>query len=207
MPIKPEEIDPSKLPVTFRGYDRAATDELLKRVAWDYRQARRVEETWGQEKERLRTQIIALEAQVASQQEEFTRAVAERESLRDQASSAKIAALEAEVLRLERLVRHHASRQDLTETLLETAKRSARELRESAREDAEALLKSAQRRAAEIVHDARTDARHATFEIGRLQKLESDLRDRLRNTLEAVIGENGDQAAAPEATAEPEPAP
>ena len=59
MPIRPEDIDPSKLPVAFRGYDRAATDDLLKRVAWDYRQAARVQETWTDERERLKKQIAA----------------------------------------------------------------------------------------------------------------------------------------------------
>ena len=88
------------------------------------------------------------------------------------------------------------------------AQRSAKELRESTRQDAESLLKSAQRRAAEIEHDARAEARHATAEIERLQRLETDLRDRLRATLEAVIGENGghsEQAPEPEPPPEPEP--
>jgi cell division septum initiation protein DivIVA len=207
MPIRPEEIDPSKLPGAFRGYDRAATDELLKRVAWDYRQVLRVEENWAHEKERLLSQIADLEARVESQQAEFTRALTERSASLEGAANSKTVALEAEVGRLERVLRRHEQRRDLTETLLETAKRSARELRESAREEAETLLKSAQRRAAEIEQDARSDARHATAELGRLQKLESDLRDRLRDTLEAVIGDNGNQVAADDAAAEPDPAP
>ena len=53
MPIRPEDIDPSKLPVAFRGYDRDATDELLKRVAWDYRQALRAQEDRAETTERL----------------------------------------------------------------------------------------------------------------------------------------------------------
>ena len=195
MPIKPEDIDPSKLPVAFRGYDRAATDELLKRAAWDYRQVLRVEENWVHEKERLLAQIADLEARVESQQAELTRALTERERPSapvESSSNSKTIALEAEVGRLERLLRRHETRRDLTETLLLTAKRSAIELRESAR--------------AEIEHDARAGARHASSEIGRLQKLESDLRDRLRDTLEAVIGENGIQVATDDAAAEPDPA-
>jgi len=202
MPIKPEEIDPSKLPVAFRGYDRAATEDLLKRVAWDYRQATRVQETWTGEKERLKSQIAQLEAQVNSQQVEFTRALTEHDTTVGSASSTRSAALEAEVARLERLVRQHESRRDLTETLLHMAQRSARELRESTREEAESLLKAAQRRAVEIEHDARADARHATAEIERLQRLETDLRNRLRATLEAVIDENGDRS---EQAPEPRP--
>lgn len=191
MPIRPEDIDPTKLPVAFRGYDRAPTDDLLKRVAWDYRQALRVEGTWIQERDRLRGQIAELEARVESQQAEFTHALAQRLTARDDMTSTKTAELEAEIRRLERLVRHHQARQDLTEGLLQTAKRMAHELRESARQDAEAILKAAQKRAAEIERDARVDARHASAEVGRLRQLESDLRDRLRDTLEAVIGENG----------------
>jgi cell division septum initiation protein DivIVA len=191
MPIRPEEIDPSKLPVAFRGYDRAATEDLLKRVAWDYRQAARIQDTWTEEKERLKRQIAQLESQVTSQQVEFTRALAEHDTTVGSASSTRSAALEAEVARLERLVRQHERRTDLTQTLLQMAQRSAKELKESTREEAESMLKAAQRRAAEIEHDAHADARHATAEIERLQRLETDLRNRLRATLEAVIGENG----------------
>ena len=207
MPIRPEEIDPSQLPVSFRGYDRPAVDDLLKRVAWDYRQALRVEETWMQERDRLRAQAAELEARVETQQAEFTKILAERLTSRDSASSARVAELEAEVRRLQELVRRHEERRDLTETLLHTARRSATEQRESARQEAEALLKAAQRRAEEIEREARVDARHATAEIGRLQKLESDLRDRLRDTLEAVIGDNGRRAAADGDATEPEPTP
>lgn len=207
MPIRPEEIDPSKLPVAFRGYDRAAVDELLKRVAWDYRQALRGEETWAHERDRLRAQTAELEARLESQQTDFTKVLAERLTVRDGASSTKVAELEAEVQRLQEVVRRHESRRDLTETLLQTARRSATEQRESARQEAETLLKAAQRRAEEIERDARVDARHAAAEIGRLQKLESDLRDRLRDTLEAVIGDKDHQPASQGEAAEPEPAP
>jgi DivIVA domain-containing protein len=221
MPIRPEDIDSSKLPVSLRGYDRAAVDELLKRVAWDYRQALRVEDSWAQERDRLKTQNADLEARLESQQTDFTKILAERLTVRDGASSSRVTELEVEVRRLQEearrlqdearrlqeLVRRHESRRDLTETLLLTAKRSATEQREAARQEAEALLKAAQRRAEEIERDARVDARHASAEIGRLQKLESDLRDRLRDTLEAVIGDNGRQAASQGEPAEPEPAP
>ena len=213
MPIRPEDIDSNKLPVSLRGYDRAAVDELLKRVASDYRQALRVEDTWANERDRLKNRNAELEARLESQQTDFTKILAERLTVRDGASSSRVTELETEVgrlqeeaRRLQELVRRHEARRDLTETLLLTAKRSATEQRESARQDAEALLKAAQRRAEEIERDARVDARHATAEIGRLQKLESDLRDRLRDTLEAVIGDKDRQAASQGEAAEPEPA-
>jgi len=187
MAIKPEDIDPSKLPLAFRGYDRAATEDLLKRVAWDYRQAARIQDSWTEERERLRMRIDELEGQVTLQQIEFTRALAERDASSVAASNTHSSKLEAEVARLERLVRQHESRRDLTQTLLETAQRSARELRESARQEAEDVLKAAQRRAVEIERDAKTSLRHSSTEIHRLQRLESDLRERLRRTLESVI--------------------
>ena len=191
MPIRPEDIDPTKLPVVFRGYDRAPTDDLLKRVAWDYRQALRIEETWTHERERMRVQIAELEERVEKQQEEFARALAQRLTARDDTTSRRTAQLEGEVRRLERVVHLHQSGQDISEALFQTAKRMAHELRESARQDAEAVLKAAHKRAAEIEREAHVDARHASAEIGRLQQLENDLRDRLRDTLQAVIGENG----------------
>jgi cell division septum initiation protein DivIVA len=202
MPIRPEEIDPSKLPTALRGYQRAATEELLKRVAWDYRQALRVEETWTRDQEHLREQIAELEALVASQRVEFAGALANRDAKIAAASSSRSEAQEAEMARLQRLVHQHERRRDLTQTLLHTAQRSAQELRESARQDAESLLKAAQRRAAEIEHGARAGARHATSEIERLQRLETDLRDRLRETLQSVIGENSRPAEQP---SEPSP--
>jgi cell division septum initiation protein DivIVA len=205
MPIRPEDIDPTKLPVAFRGYDRTPTDELLKRVAWDYRQALRIEETWTQERERLRAQITELEQRVEAQQSEFAQALAQRLTARDETTTEKTAQLEAEVRRLERLVHHHESRQELTEALFQTAKRAAHDLRESARQEADAVLKAAHRRAAEIERDAHVHARHANAELGRLQQLEKDLRDRLRETLQAVIGENGHKSdQAPQHRPEPE---
>src|SRR3954468_15389646 len=114
MPIRPEEIDPSKLPVAFRRYDRAAVDELLERAAWDYRQALRSDETWARERDRLRAQTTDLEARIESQQADFTKVLAERLTGRDGASSTRVAELEAEVRRLQEVVRRHESRRDLT---------------------------------------------------------------------------------------------
>ena len=64
-------------------------------------------------------------------------------------------------------------------------------MRESARQDAIAVLRAAERRAVE--DRARGDASARGTPRPRstgLQKLESDLRDRLRDTLEAVIGKD-----------------
>jgi cell division septum initiation protein DivIVA len=204
MPIKPEDIDPSKLPVTLRGYDREATSELLLRVAWDYRQALRAHEDRTHNDGRLHNRIEELEAQVATQQEEFTRAIASRDAQVDADAGKRASELDAEVAHLRRKLHVFETRDELTRALLQSAQRAAREVRESARQDAEAMLKAAHRRAGEIEHDAHASARHSTTEIERLRRLENDLRDRLRQTLEAVIGHNGTD---PAAEAAPEPAP
>jgi cell division septum initiation protein DivIVA len=198
MPIRPEEIDPGKLPVSLRGYDRQATDELLKRVAWDYRQAIRVQEDRGKNEEKLAQEISTLEARIALQQEEFTRAIAARETRVDVDAGRRENAFEEEIALLRRKVRVYESRDELMRALLVAAQRAAREIRDSAREDAEAVLKAARRRAIGIERDAHSSARHSAVEVERLRRLENDLRDRLRETLQAVIGGNGTDAEAPQ---------
>jgi cell division septum initiation protein DivIVA len=194
MPIRPEEIDPGKLQISLRGYDREATDELLKRVAWDYRQAIRAQEDRVKNEERLASEVAGLEARIALQQEEFTRAIAARETRVDANSGRREAALEDEIALLHRKLHVYESRDELTRALLRAAQRAARETRESAREDAVALLKAARRRAVTIERNANSSARHSAVEVERLHRLENDLRDRLRVTLEAVIGKEAPQA-------------
>jgi cell division septum initiation protein DivIVA len=199
MPIKPEEIDPSKLPVSLRGYDREVTDELLKRVAWDYRQALRAQQERADNDKRLTAQIEELERRLASKQDEFTTALSSLSERAETDGDRRIAALESEIALLKRKLRAHESRAELTRAVLQAAQRAARDLRESARKDAIAVLKAAERRAVKIEREATVSARHSVTEIERLHRLESDLRERLRHTLEAVIGENGaERAEAPD---------
>jgi cell division septum initiation protein DivIVA len=205
MPIRPEEIDPGKLPVSLRGYDREATDELLKRVAWDYRQAIRGQDDRGKNEQRLAQEVEQLEARIALLQEEFTRAVAARETRVDEDAGRRVAALEEQVAQMHRKLHVYESRDELTRALLRAAQRAARETRESAREDAEALLKAARRRAVAIECQAHSSARHSAVEVERLRRLETDLRDRLRDTLEAVIGRNGTEQAPDAAAPRAEP--
>jgi cell division septum initiation protein DivIVA len=69
MPIDPEEIGPASLPRTsLGGYKTGPTDELLKRVAWDYRQLVHEHRTLEEAADRLRGRVDELEAQVASLQ-------------------------------------------------------------------------------------------------------------------------------------------
>ena len=163
MPIKPDEIDSSSLPGAFRGYDRAATDDLLERIARDYRHASRATDATVKESERLKARIAELEARIATH--------------------------DAEVQRLERAMHEHDERQALIEAMLLTAQRTAQEIRDSAQQEADEVVKAARQRAVEIEQEAHTSIRQVSVELDRLRTLESDLRTRLRQTLEAALGE------------------
>ena len=188
MPMRPEEINASKLPVGMRGYQRQAVDEFLLRVAWDYRQALRGHDDWAKEERRLKDRVAELEAELAARDARFAQ---QQETQRDrfrQELSERSGPLLDELERLRGAVRDHEAREELTRTLLTTAQRTARELRESTRAECEGLLKAAHRRAAEIERDAHASARHSAAEIERLRRLEGDLRAQLRRTLESVLG-------------------
>jgi cell division septum initiation protein DivIVA len=163
MPMKPDEIDSSKLPVAFRGYDRAATDDLLERIALDYRQAARAPEAWAKESEWFKSRIAELELRAGTH--------------------------EAEVQRLERVIHQYEERQALVEAMLLTAQRTAQDIREAAQQEADDVVEAAQQRAILIEREAQKSIRHTSAELDRLRTLESDLRTRLRQTLEAALGE------------------
>jgi cell division initiation protein len=161
--IKPEEIDPSQLKRTLRGYNRKATNELLERVALDYRQATRAKEAWTRESESLRARIAELEQLTAAH--------------------------EAEVARLRQVVSAHSEREALVEAMLVTAQRTAQEIRDAAQQEADETMKAARHRAAEIESQTHLSIRQTAAELDRLRTLESDLRTRLRQTLEAALGD------------------
>ncbi len=144
MPIRVEEIDSSKLRVVFRGFDQEHTDELLRRVAWDYLQVTRKQEVWADHRLKLEQRVAELEAEVNSQRDEFTRALAERDRAEEELR-ARGAALDAEVEPLQRSLREHEGRDEMTRALLTAAQRSARGMRESVRSECDALLKAAHR--------------------------------------------------------------
>jgi cell division septum initiation protein DivIVA len=80
-------------------------------------------------------------------------------------------------------------RKALIEAMLLTAQRTADEIRDSAQQQADEVLQAAQRQAVDIERDARLSIRRTTEELDRLRGLESDLRTRLRQTLETALGE------------------
>lgn len=188
MPIRPEEINASKLPIAMRGYQRQAVDEFLLRIAWDYRQATRAHENWAKDEKWLKDRVAELEAELASRDEQFARLQeAQRERFRSELHE-RSGPMMDELTRLREAVKEHEEREELTRTLLSTAHRTARELRESTRAECEGLLKAAHRRAAEIERNAHTSVRHSAAEIERLRRVEHDLKAQLRRTLESVLG-------------------
>ena len=156
MAIKPDDIDPSQLKRTLRGYNRRATDQLLEQVAFDYRHA-------------------------THSQELLTARVAELEQ--------ETAAHEAEIEQLRQAVDGHTEREALVEAMLATAQRTAQEIRDAAKREANETVQAAQQRAVEIERQAHLSIRQTTAELDRLRTLESDLRTRLRQTLEAALGD------------------
>jgi DivIVA domain-containing protein len=214
VPIKPEEIDASSLPIALRGYQREAVDELLKRVAWDYRQATRDQARWADEERRLKDRIAELEEQLTAEHQSLAQALATRATESSEKSETPAAApaarepdveelvrqrttaLQEEMERLKQATRRYELRDELIKAYLVTSERTARELRSSARADAEAILKAAHRRAAEIERQAKKSVRHSSIEVERLRRLEEDLKKQLQRTLQAVIGENGSENGA-----------
>ncbi|HET7137269.1 MAG TPA: DivIVA domain-containing protein [Gaiellaceae bacterium] len=188
MPIKPEEINASKLPIAMRGYQKQAVDEFLLRIAWDYRQATRAHENWAKDEKWLKDRVAELEAELAGRDDQFARMQeTQRERFRSELQE-RSGPLMDELTRLRAAVKDHEGREELTRTLLSTAQRTARELRESTRAECEGLLKAAHRRAAEIEHDAHRTVKHSAAEIERLHRVEDDLKAQLRRTLESVLG-------------------
>jgi cell division initiation protein len=122
VPLRLEEIDPSNLSVGFRGYDRAATDDLLERIAIDYKQAAR-ESEWS------KSRIAELEARAATRDAELQQlqqALAEHEERK--------ALVEALLLTAQRTADEiRDSAQQEAEAVVEAAKQRAVEIERDAR--------------------------------------------------------------------------
>ncbi|HZQ15477.1 MAG TPA: DivIVA domain-containing protein [Gaiellaceae bacterium] len=178
MPIKPEEITAENLPQGVRGYQKEATENLLKLVAWDYRRVLREQALDEEELQRLRSKV--------DQQETELQAL---RSLLDQqpVDEERHAALQAEVERLQSVLAAQRRRDELPQALLDAALRSAREQRERARAECDELVKAARRRADQIEREARSSVRQSAAELERLHRMERDLRDNLRRMLQEVI--------------------
>lgn len=269
--MKPEEISTADLPSALRGYQREATDELIKRIAWEYRRLAHSESSLAEQvrllsqektsaesvasdlREALATTVLqpvlqpsheqspqvaasanGVEAPVAersaadaeriaelerhvsalSQAVDEHRATVERHAATIAEQNATIASRDAAIAerdvaigqhretidRQHAQLEHYASRDELPRELIANAQRSARALRESTLADCHAALKKARRRAQEIERDARAGVSRSSAEIDRLRRMQNDLRDQLRRTLQTVLddGERSPAAVPPD---------
>ena len=187
MPIKPEEINAENLPQGMRGYQREATENLLKLVAWDYRRVLREHAVDAEELQRVRAHNDQLETELQALRSLLDAQPTELQAQMRSQVGERTAGLEAEVASLRTQLQAQSHKAELSETLLSSALRSARELREQTREECEAVLKTARRRAQEIEGDARRSVKNASGDLERLKQMERDLREQLRRILESVI--------------------
>lgn len=183
MPIKPEEITAENLPQGVRGYQKEATENLLKLVAWDYRRVLREQALDEEELQRLRNKVDQLETE-----QQALRSLLDAQPPGEQRHDE----LQAEVERLQSALAAQRRREELPEALLSSALRSAREQRERARAECEELIKAARRRAEQIEQEARASVSRSAGEVERLHRMENDLREQLRRMLQTLIdGGNG----------------
>jgi cell division septum initiation protein DivIVA len=187
MPIKPEEISAENLPQGMRGYQREATENLLKLVAWDYRRVLREHVVDAEELQRVRVHNDQLETELQALRSLLDAQPNELQAKMQSQVGEQTAALEAEIDRLRAQLEAQSHKAALSETLLSSALRSARELREQTRAECDAILKAARRRAQEIEGDARKSVHSASGELERLKQMERDLREQLKRILESVI--------------------
>lgn len=166
-------ISPEKLPTAVRGYRREETDELLKRVAWDYQQLLHERDGLAEQVRKLKQIRDDLETD-----KELLRA--QRKELEGELV-AKAAAPPPPPPRPEP--------DDVARALLGNAQRAARELRESTRAECEAILAKARKQATEIERQAHVNARTLAAEVERLERVRGELRDHLRQTLESMLRE------------------
>lgn len=124
MPLKPEEIDPELLPrASVGGFKPGPVEELLKRVAWDYRQLLH-------DNRQLRAELTGLQARA----EEFERQL---EALQNRKTPDELARQAfAASQRAARELRE-STRQECEETLKKARARAKRIEREHTRAEAE----------------------------------------------------------------------
>ncbi|MBA3844946.1 MAG: hypothetical protein H0X39_20420 [Actinobacteria bacterium] len=133
MPPESIDADPTTLPRSFHGYDPAATEDLFRRVAWDY--GLLVGEHRKLKKLVEGTHLEGQQLQPAAPEIAAPRPAAPRPAA--------------------------PARDEAAQSLFAAAHKAVREMREEARAECEAALKKAKRRAAEIenhAHRASADA-------------------------------------------------
>jgi cell division septum initiation protein DivIVA len=168
MPLNPKEINGRQLPVGVRGYRRDATDDLLKRVAWDYSQALHDHEALVEAARTLKQRNEELEAQVSA-----LNALVARHTDRDEVNRALLANAQRAARELREAARVEC------EAMLKKARQRAADLER----DAQLQLK--------------TSAGEVERLVSLQDELQSRLRTSLESILESIHGRNG-QAVQPE---------
>ncbi len=151
------DVDPSSLPRSFRGYNRWATEELFRRVAWDY-------------------------GVLAGEHRKLKRTMQEGQPL--EAPPLYPPPLEASAPAVGWPVASEprVDPDEEARVLLALALRAVREMRESTREDCELALRKARGRAAEIEAEAERAGAGAVAVV----QAASTLRATLRAALERL---------------------
>jgi cell division septum initiation protein DivIVA len=156
--MDPAEITASGLPRSaVGGYKPGPTNELLRRVGWDYRQ------------------LIYEHATLSSAVDEFTHRIAELEAQLEQLQQAPDDLPPADL---------EATAE--AEQILADAQRAAEELRRTTEAECEALLEQARTRSRELdrqLPKPTTDEQH----VAALQALRAQVSSELRATLERII--------------------
>jgi len=174
----------NELPTAFRGYDREATDKLLRQVEERYNAATAEQGELRSRAERAEQRVHELEDELAAHRER-TKAVGEAlitaekvktESEREAAELRDRAQLEASVIR-------------------EDAERQAAEARAQAERDAEAIVREAESRRESLVQEVQRSLEARQHEA---EHLLDDTRERLstlvRDLLARVTGGVGEDA-------------
>jgi cell division septum initiation protein DivIVA len=133
--LKPQDISGATLPGAMRGYSRAATDDLLKRVAWDFLQLSHDRDTLFEESARLKERNEELEQQVAALHELLSRQVDREDVSRVLLTNAQRTAREL---------------RDATRRECELALKKARERAASLQQSAQLELKGVERDLTEL---------------------------------------------------------
>jgi cell division septum initiation protein DivIVA len=151
MPPESLDADPTSLPRRFRGYDRAATEELFRRVAWEYGvlagEHRKLKKT-------VREPQPAAPAQLAAPAEPAAPPRAPEPVARPPRSDPD----------------------EIARAVLSAAITAAREIRESTRDECERALKKARGRAAKLEADADRAAGDAVAVLEAAALLRANLR-------------------------------
>ena len=147
-------ITGSRLPINFRGYERKATDELLRAVEASYRSV-------VVERDECRTRMEAAEQRVAELERELAHHRAQSQAISDA---------------LVRAVRAKTESEEEAQSIKDDAQREASALRARAEREAETVVREALARAETLIQDAELGVKKRA---ARTEELLDESRERL----------------------------